>query len=224
MYQNYQVMANACDPVRKLAEKSQSMLSHWPTAKAMPYGRWVEAYLEQVSLMGLTHQRPAFLIDAVKNFDGSESQIEETTVSQRVFCNLVCFKKKGVKGLPRILLVAPMSGHFATLLRGTVQTLVQDHEVYLTDWLNIRDIPLSAGKFDLDAYIDEIIASLHALGPGVHLMGVCQPTVACLAATSIMSEDKDPCVPSSLTLMAGPIDTRINPTQVNELAMTQPIE
>lgn len=224
MYQNYQVMANASDPVRKLAEKSQGMLAYWPVVKTLPYGRWVEAYLEQVSLMGLTHQRPPFLIDAVKNLDGTQTVIEEKTVSHRVFCNLVKFKKKGSKDLPRILLVAPMSGHFATLLRGTVQTLVQDHEVYLTDWLNIRDIPLSAGNFDLDAYIDEIIASMHILGPGAHLMGVCQPTVACLAATAIMSEDNDPCLPLSLTLMAGPIDTRINPTQVNDLAMTKPIE
>lgn len=224
MYQNYQVMANASDPVRKLAEKSQGMLAYWPVVKTLPYGRWVEAYLEQVSLMGLTHQRPPFLIGAVKNLDGTQTVIEEKTVSHRVFCNLVKFKKKGSKDLPRVLLVAPMSGHFATLLRGTVQTLVQDHEVYLTDWLNIRDIPLSAGNFDLDAYIDEIIASMHILGPGANLMGVCQPTVACLAATAIMSEDNDPCLPLSLTLMAGPIDTRINPTQVNDLAMTKPIE
>lgn len=224
MYQNYQVMANASDPVRKLAEKSQGMLAYWPVVKTLPYGRWVEAYLEQVSLMGLTHQRPPFLIGAVKNLNGTQTAIEEKTVSHRVFCNLVKFKKKGSKDLPRILLVAPMSGHFATLLRGTVQTLVQDHEVYLTDWLNIRDIPLSAGNFDLDAYIDEIIASMHILGPGAHLMGVCQPTVACLAATALMSEDNDPCLPLSLTLMAGPIDTRINPTQVNDLAMTKPIE
>jgi polyhydroxyalkanoate depolymerase len=224
MYQHYQAIANASDPVRKLAETSQSMISYWPAAKNLPYGRWVEAYLEQVSLMGLTHQRPPFLIDAIENADGSRTHIEETTMSRRVFCDLVRFKKKGAEDLPRVLLVAPMSGHFATLLRGTVQTLVQDHDVYLTDWLNIRDIPMSAGKFDLDAYIDEIIESLHVLGPGAHLMGVCQPTVACLAAASLMSEDNDPCLPLSLTLMAGPIDTRINPTQVNELAMTKPIE
>jgi len=224
MYQNYQVMANASDPVRNLAEKSQSLLGYWPVAKSLPYGRWVAAYLEQVSLMGLTHKRPPFLIDAVQNADGSTSVIQESVVSHRVFCDLVCFKKEDTKDLPKVLLVAPMSGHFSTLLRGTVQTLVQDHEVYLTDWLNIRDIPLSAGQFDLDAYIDEIIASLRVIGPGAHLMGVCQPTVACLVASSIMSEDNDTCLPLSLTLMAGPIDTRINPTQVNELAITKPIE
>jgi polyhydroxyalkanoate depolymerase len=123
-----------------------------------------------------------------------------------------------------VLLVAPMSGHFATLLRGTVQTLVQDHEVYLTDWLNIRDIHFSCGDFDLDSFIEHIQGFLRFLGPRVHLIGVCQPTVACLAATSVMAEESDPCVPASLTLMAGPIDTRSSPTQVNELSMSKDIE
>jgi polyhydroxyalkanoate depolymerase len=150
--------------------------------------------------------------------------VAEDVVMSTAFSHLVRFRKDTAAMLPKVLLVAPMSGHFATLLRGTVQTLVQDHEVYLTDWLNIRDVPASAGEFDLDAFIEEIMVCLRFIGPRTHLMGVCQPTVGCLAAASIMAEDKDDCTPASLVMMAGPIDTRINPTQVNDLAMSRPIE
>jgi polyhydroxyalkanoate depolymerase len=117
-----------------------------------------------------------------------------------------------------------MSGHFATLLRGTIQALVQDHEVFVTDWINIRDIPPRAGDFDLDSYTEQLIVMLQHLGPGCHLVGVCQPTVSCLVATAVMSASQDPCLPISLTLMAGPIDTRQNPTRVNDLAKSKSIE
>ena len=136
---------------------------------------------------------------------------------------MVRFKKEGAVGQPKVLLVAPMSGHFATLLAGTIKTVLRDHEVFVTDWLNIRDIPISSGEFDFDSYIEHIIHFLKIIGPGTHLMGICQPTVACLAATAIMSEDKSPEVPASLILMAGPIDVRSSPTKVNELANEKPI-
>ena len=174
--------------------------------------------------MALTHERPPFELDEVSDWAGQKVPVIEELVHQSAFCHILKFKKEGAENLPKVLLVAPMSGHFATLLRGTLQVLVQDHEVYITDWLNIRDIPKSAGEFDFDAYIDEIILALRFIGPRAHLMGICQPTVACLAATALLAEDSDPCVPASLTLMAGPIDTRINPTTVNALAQSKPFE
>ena len=122
---------------------------------------------------------------------------------------------------PRVLLVAPMSGHFATLLRDTVRTMLADHDVYITDWHNARDVPLGAGRFGLDEYIEHVIDFLEAIGPGAHLVAVCQPCVAALAAVAIMAEDGHPATPRSLTLMAGPIDCRISPTKVNELATSE---
>jgi poly(3-hydroxybutyrate) depolymerase len=123
-----------------------------------------------------------------------------------------------------VLLVAPMSGHFATLLRDTVRTMLQGHEVYITDWHNVRDVPLSAGRFGLDEYTEHLMHFLEVIGPGAHLMAICQPCVSALSAVALMSEDANPATPLSLTLMAGPVDCRINPTGVNVLATSKPIE
>ena len=224
IYQNYQLLANAGDQVRGFAELAQSILEHWFSQKDSPPLRKMAAHYEQISLRGFTHHRPPFLIAPIVERSGKSVPIDESVATQTPFCDLVRFRKSNSEDLPKVLLVAPMSGHFATLLRGTVQTLVQDHEVYLTDWLNIRDIHFSCGDFDVDSFIEHIQGFLRFLGPRVHLIGVCQPTVVCLAATSVMAEERDPCVPASLTLMAGPIDTRSSPTQVNELSMSKDIE
>jgi poly(3-hydroxybutyrate) depolymerase len=224
IYQNYQVVADLSDPIRKFAEHARDISLTWFDGKRITPLQRMAAYYEQVALLGFTHVRPEFNIVPVMNAKGVAVPVLESKVYGTPFCDLVCFKREDAVDLPKVLLVAPMSGHFATLLRGTVQTLVQDHEVYLTDWRNIRDIPMSEGVFGLDEYIEHIIWFMQHLGPNAHLMGVCQPTVACLAATAVMAEDRSDCQPASLTLMAGPIDTRVNPTQVNELAMTKPIE
>jgi polyhydroxyalkanoate depolymerase len=224
IYQNYQFMANLSDPLRLFADGASCVLKSWNASSDLNPIRKMAAYYEQVSLLGMTHKCPPFNIEPVTSLNAEIYPVIETVITSTDFCTLRRFKKDLSTELPKILLVAPMSGHFATLLRGTVQTLVLDHDVYLTDWLNIRDIPYKAGKFGLDEYIETIITFLKYLGPGIHLMGVCQPTVACLAATALLAEDKDECVPASLTLMAGPIDARINPTQVNELAMSKPIQ
>ena len=121
-----------------------------------------------------------------------------------------------------MLLAAPLSGHFATLLRETVRTLLRDHDVYLTDWHNARDVPLGHGRFGLDDYMLQLIDFLEAIGPGAHMVAVCQPCVAALAATALMAEDDNPATPRSLTLMAGPVDAAINPTAVNKLATSTP--
>jgi polyhydroxyalkanoate depolymerase len=121
------------------------------------------------------------------------------------------------------LLIAPLAGHFASLLRATAATMLADHDVYLTDWRNARDIPLSCGRFGFDDFVAQLIGMLRFLGPGTHVVAVCQPTVATLAAVALMAEDSDPALPRSMTLMAGPIDTRINPTRLNELAVGTPL-
>ncbi len=223
MYKAYQTFTNLHDPVRLFARASERVSNNWFGNFSLNPMQRLNAHYEQISLLGFTHSRPDFKIDSVLDSFGIENKVEEECVSSTHFANLVRFRKIGVKGQPKILLVAPMSGHFATLLGGTIKTLLQDHEVYITDWLNIRDIPLSCGEFDFDSYVDHIIQFLNIIGPGTHLMAVCQPTVACLAATAIMSEDKDPCTPVTLTLMAGPIDVSMSPTKVNELATGKPM-
>jgi poly(3-hydroxybutyrate) depolymerase len=124
---------------------------------------------------------------------------------------------------PRVLLVAPLSGHFATLLRNTVKTLLPEHDVYVTDWHNARDAPLSAGRFGFDDYVEHLITFLEVIGPGAHIVAVCQPCVATLVAAAVMAQTNNPAQPRSMTLMAGPIDCRVNPTKVNELATSKPM-
>src|SRR5262249_52358685 len=145
-------------------------------------------------------------------------RVTEEVVWQTPFCKVVHFKRaidpERAAQQPRLLLVAPMSGHFATLLRGTVETFLPDHEVYITDWQDARDIPLLAGSFDLDDYIDTMADMFRFFGGDVHVFAVCQPSVPVLAATALMEADNDPNVPPSLILAGGPVDTRINPTGV----------
>ncbi len=224
IYQTYQLIEDSAAAARHVARHAYATLRHHHWDAHSPTVARLLAGLEQVELCGFTHERPPFEIEPVTDSHGALCPIDEEVVYKTDFCHLVRFRKAGTGELPRLLLVAPMSGHFATLLRGTVQTLVQDHEVYLTDWLNIRDIPAASGEFDLDSYTGHIIEFMQHLGPGAHLMGVCQPTVSCLAAAAVMAEDGDPCTPASLILLAGPIDARINPTTVNDLATSKPIE
>ena len=224
IYQNYQTLANVNDSFRFMAQSFDHLVHEMFKGLESPILNKFHAYQEQIDLMALTHKRPAFELDQVTDWSGQSVPVKEDLVHQTAFCHLLRFKKETSEHLPKVLLVAPMSGHFATLLRGTLQVLVQDHEVFITDWLNIRDIAQSEGEFDFDAYIDEIMIALRFIGPQTHLMGICQPTVACLAATSLLAEDSDPCVPASLTLMAGPIDTRVNPTAVNALAQSKPYD
>ena len=222
MYSAYQLASNLMNPLRFTADS----LFYWLHQKVPQNGfmyRHAKAVNEQLALLGFSHVRPKFGIDEIVDEFGNRISVVEEVIVRKSFCHLLHFKKVGISQQPRVLLVAPMSGHFATLLSGTVKTLLKDHDVYITDWLNIRDIPLNKGKFDFDSYVRQVIDFLEVLGPKSHLMAVCQPTVACLVATSIMSEDQHPCVPLSLILMAGPIDVRNNPTKVNDLANQKPL-
>ncbi|MBY8825805.1 polyhydroxyalkanoate depolymerase [Sphingomonas colocasiae] len=165
--------------------------------------------------------KPAFgLIET--EIDGRKVEVTEQIVLQKPFGQLKRFVREGVEGGPRLLIVAPMSGHYATLLRGTVQRMLPSCDVYITDWRDAKMVPLSEGTFDLDDYIDYLIAFLEHIGPGAHVLAVCQPSVPSFAAVALMNADKHPCTPRTLTMMGGPIDTREAPTAVNTLATQRP--
>ena len=224
MYDAYQSYADAAHPIRMMAGNSQHLLRAWTsTPFASPMAR-MAAWCEVVQVAGFTHLRPDYAVTEAKTHNGDVVAVTETPVAASPFCTLLRFSREDGEHLPKVLLVAPMSGHFATLLRGTIKTLLRDFEVYVTDWKNARDVPLAAGAFTLDDFTAHIIDFLQFLGPNSHVVAVCQPTVAALAAVSIMAARKDPAQPASMTLMAGPIDTRISPTKVNELATSKPIE
>jgi polyhydroxyalkanoate depolymerase len=177
---------------------------------------------EMIERAGLTHARPDYGFNTVIT-QGRETPVREVAVVSTPFGDLINFRKEGAGEQPRVLVVAPLSGHFATLLRGTVETLLPENDVYITDWRNARAAPLAAGRFGFDEYVEHVIAFLEAVGPGAHLLGVCQPCAHALAAVALMAEDDNPATPRSMTLMAGPVDTRINPTKVNDLAVGRPI-
>jgi len=185
--------------------------------------RNVSAAYELIARTGLTHVRPAFGIPST--IVGKERvAVVEESVYATPFGTLLRFRKDIDVEQPRVLLVAPLSGHFATLLRNTVETMLPDHDVYITDWHNARDIPLTQGRFGFDEYVDHLIKFLDVMGPGAHMVAVCQPCVTALVATAVMAETDHPAKPHSLTLMAGPIDPRVNPTKVNKLAEGRPID
>ncbi|HEX8653992.1 MAG TPA: polyhydroxyalkanoate depolymerase [Allosphingosinicella sp.] len=154
--------------------------------------------------------------------DGRTVAVREEIVLRKPFGQLKRFRRQGVEGGPKLLIVAPMSGHYATLLRGTVERMLPRHDVYITDWRDAKLVPFDAGRFDLDDYIDYLVAFLEAIGPGAHMLAVCQPSVPCYAAAALMSADRHPARPRSLTMMGGPVDTREAPTAVNVLATQRP--
>ncbi|HEX2842794.1 polyhydroxyalkanoate depolymerase [Hyphomicrobium sp.] len=172
---------------------------------------------------GMTRRygKPEFGIKEAK-VQGVGVPVREEIVLRKPFCNLLHFDRDktalGERSDPKVLLIAPMSGHYATLLRGTAEAMIKEHDLYITDWADARDVPLYEGSFDLDDFIDYIIEFIQFLGPNTHVIAVCQPAVPALAATAVMAANDDPCQPASLTMMGGPIDTRRNPTQVNKLA------
>jgi poly(3-hydroxybutyrate) depolymerase len=179
--------------------------------------------LEVFAHASANYSKPAFGIADV-TVDGTVHPVTEAIVAHRPFGRLLRFSHPGLpSNAPKLLIVAPMSGHFATLLRGTVARMIERCEVYITDWADAKMVPLEAGRFDLDDYIDYVTGFLEHIGPGTHMLAVCQPSVPALAATAIMAADKHPCRPATLTMMGGPVDTREAPTSVNDLAMQRPL-
>ena len=165
--------------------------------------------------------KPEFGIDSVI-VEGKTVPVVEEIVLRKPFGQLKRFRKEGVEQGPKLLMVAPMSGHYATLLRGTVERMLPGHDVYITDWRDAKLVPLEQGHFDLDDYIDYLVDFLEAIGPGAHMLAVCQPSVPAYAAACLMSADRHPCRPKTLAMMGGPIDTREAPTAVNTLATQRP--
>ncbi len=224
MYRAFQAQTDLLWPLRTWAKRSIPMLDGPTWGAALRRAtRPMAAACKVLTLAQVSRMRPSWRIDGIV-VHGETSPVTEEVVATTPFATLLRFRKEGVTGQPKVLVVAPMSGHFATLLRDTVRTTLQDHDVYVTDWHNVRDVPLEAGRFGLDEYTQHVIDFLEAMGPNANVIAVCQPCVAALAAVALMSEDRHAATPASLTLMAGPIDCRINPTEVNKLATSQPIE
>jgi poly(3-hydroxybutyrate) depolymerase len=224
-YQAYQAHSDMMAQMRLFAQFAAEGLS-LPWYSQYPGARKLAVACHVLAATEITHTRPDFGLNQIwigTGDTGYEVMVEEQAAHVEPFCTLLHFKKEGGAELPRVLLVAPMSGHFATLLRETACTMLADHDVYITDWHNARDVPLHAGRFGMDEYVMYLIKFLEIIGPGAHMVAICQPCVAALVATAIMAEDRNPAQPASLTLMAGPIDARINPTKVNELAISKPI-
>ena len=224
LYSGYQAWNDMLAPARLGAEwalglrKTMGPMAEW----AMP--RRMFALMDVFQGAKLTHKRPAYDINLVQSGNAQVAVREEVALDMP-FGNLLHFLKDDVAvDQPRVLVVAPMSGHFSTLLRNTVETLLRDHDVYITDWKNARDVPLSAGRFGFDDYVDYVIRFLQELGEGAHLVSVCQPCVPAMAAVALMSEDQDKATPRSMTLMGGPIDPNAAPTAVNDLANEKPIK
>jgi poly(3-hydroxybutyrate) depolymerase len=224
IYHAYQAHADMAGPVRALAQVAAAALSlPLPYVPQATWTRKLAAALEIMARVGLTHTRPSFDVDRT-TVGNREVPVTEEAALATPFGTLLHFRKDINTTQPRVLLVAPMSGHFATLLRGTVMTLLPEHDVFVTDWHNARDIDVSDGAFGFDDYVAHVIKFLEAIGPGAHMVAVCQPCVAVLAAAAVMAQDNNIAQPRSMTLMAGPIDCRVNPTKVNELATSRPIE
>jgi poly(3-hydroxybutyrate) depolymerase len=221
LYHAYQAHADFMVPMRTLASLATSGIGP-PFAENLGVVRNLTAAYELIARAGLTHERPPFDIDTVM-VGNREVAVQEEAARVTPFGTLLHFKKDVDLAQPRVLLVAPLSGHFATLLRATVKTMLADHDVYITDWHNMRDIALANGAFGFDDYIQHLIDFLETIGPGAHVVAVCQPCVAALVATAVMAQSQHPAQPRSMTLMAGPIDTRVHPTKVNELANSKPI-
>jgi polyhydroxyalkanoate depolymerase len=224
LYQAYQAHSDIMLPVRNFAAMAMETVGARLNggARPSPLSNLTAAY-EMVARAGLTHTRPDYGIDSVR-VGNQDVAVTEEAALVTPFATLLHFKKNVDQDQPRVLIIAPLSGHFATLLRATVRTMLAEHDVYITDWHNARDVPLADGAFGFDSYTAHLIKFLERIGPGAHMVAVCQPCVSALVAASVMAQGDHPAQPRSMTLMAGPIDTRVSPTKVNELAKGKPIE
>ncbi|MGE0719519.1 MAG: polyhydroxyalkanoate depolymerase, partial [Alphaproteobacteria bacterium] len=223
LYHAYETAHLFALPFRMAADAMQAAWEFpWAPHSGTKLARTMAAQCELFSRLTRRYDKPAFGIAQVMTAAGEAEVVEEAVLVQP-FCRLVHFRKSTGPMGPRMLVVAPMSGHHATLLRGTVRDMLPDHDVYITDWIDARDIEYGRGRFDLDDYIDYVIGMLRFLGPETHVVAVCQPTVPVVAAVSLLATANDADQPRSMVLMGGPIDTRENPTVVNNLAKTRPL-
>ena len=224
LYHAYEVTHALLHPWHRAASVGEMILDHPDNLLRETWtGRNLLASLRMLGQLTRRYDKPQFAIDGTRIF-GLPVPVETQVMLSKPFCDLLHFDRDervcGKRYDPKVLIVAPMSGHYATLLRGTVQAMIQEHNTYITDWKDAREVPITAGRFDLDDFIDYVVDFIRFLGENTHVIAVCQPSVPVLAATALMAEAGDPCTPVSLTLMGGPIDTRRNPTQVNEHAQS----
>jgi poly(3-hydroxybutyrate) depolymerase len=228
LYQLHEMQRSFLTPLMQWADASAKLFSNPVSPLAhTPFAQRIAAGYELMYRLGKDYEKPAFDIKTV-TIDGETVGIMERTVEERAFCKLLHFKKdlsdKLIAKLdqPKVLLVAPLSGHYATLLRDTVRALLPNHDVYITDWTDARMVPLAEGEFHLDDYIYYVQDFIRLLAPDLHVISVCQPTVPVLAAISLMATAKDSKLPKTMTMMGGPIDPRRSPTAVNDLAVEKP--
>lgn len=228
LYQAYEMTHAALRPFRSMAETTRRMIQANPLGE-MPANKAVAAAFEVFETVTKRYGKPEFGIDHV-TIDGTDVPVTEQIILDEPFCNLLRFRRdpnalpKKQLNAPKVLLAAPMSGHYATLLRGTVHAMLKDHDVYITDWKDAREVSLGAGFFNLDDYVSYLMKFYRELGPNLHVMAVCQPGPAALAATALLAEADDPMQPATLTIMGSPIDARLSPTTPNELATSRPLE
>ncbi len=224
LYRLYDLYHASLTPARVTAEMVKTgMQNPFSPLSYTLMGRTMAAGAELFERATRKFGRPEFGLNTTK-IDGRRVEVIERDIIQKPFCTLMNFHRRGIKRKdPKVLVVAPISGHFATLLRGTVEALLPHHDVYITDWEDVRQVPLSAGRFNLDDYVAYVIEFIRELGPDVHVIAVCQPAVPVFVAASLMNKWKDPKTPASITLMGGPIDPRVSKTAVTELAEQRPI-
>ena len=222
LYQLYDWQRTALEPWRLLAKMANEFYGH-PASPAsyLPGARRAAAAFDLMGRLTQHYGRPAFGIDRV-NVAGRECAVREVVELEKPFCRLLHFVRDGAPAQPKVVVFAPLSGHFATLLRDTVNSLLADHDVWITDWIDAKEVPLAAGPFHFDDYVDYAREFLRFAGPQAHAISVCQPTVPVLAAVSLMAAAGE-ATPRSLTMMGGPIDTRSSPTAVNDFAAYRPM-
>ena len=223
LYHFFDLQHALLTPARLMAEATRTVLTNPLNPLSFTQGaRTVAAGAEVFERATRKFGKPDWNLGYTK-IDGRQVDIVQKVLLEKPFCNLLHFRRKINRDDPKVLIVAPMSGHYATLLRGTVKALLPHHDVYITDWIDARQVPLSAGKFDLDSYIAYVREFISMLGPDVHLIAVCQPAVPVYAAVALMEEENNPNRPLSMTLMGGPVDARVSKTQVTKLAEDRPL-
>ncbi len=221
IYELHEMQHAATAPLRYWAETSQQLFSNpFSPFAYLPQSGRVAAGSELLARVARRYEKPGFGLQQTL-IDGEAVAVSEDIVAEKPFCRLLRFKRATTQNHPKVLLVAPLSGHHATLLRDTVRVLLPDHDVYIADWLDARLVPLAEGYFHFADYVAYMQEFMRKLGPDVHVISVCQPTVPVLAAISLMADEGDPAQPRSMTLMGGPIDTRRAPTEVNRYAKTR---
>ena len=236
LYHLHELKKMALWPTHAFSDMASSLLESTDSDNSTAYGRWIKAYADVFERNTRTYEKPEFGLDGLER-EGEKITLRETTFMKKPFCNIVRFDRfvegdalqSSMSHDPVVLVVAPLSGHFATLLRDTVKSMIPHHQTYITDWIDAKDVPVSKGSLNLDDYVGYVLEFIRALysyhgSRPIHIIAVCQPSVPVLMAVSILAALKDSAEPASMTLMGGPIDTRINPGKVNHFASSHSVE